>query len=119
MTSTDRKRYLWIIFSALIQGLLLGIYIIVPSGFIKCMPLTVIFIVPFVFWLSQEHWGRRLFSFLGWLTLALIILWLYRIWSIYSPGTGFYYVPSQISDLIRVSMAVFLLIPYFQTRIAA
>ena len=119
MTSTDRKRYLWIIFSALIQGLLLGIYIIVPSGFIKCMPLTVIFIVPFVFWLSQEHWGRRLFSFLGWLTLALIILWLYRIWSIYSPGTGFYYVPSQIPDLIRVSMAVFLLIPYFQTRIAA
>ncbi|MBQ7576773.1 MAG: DUF4153 domain-containing protein [Synergistaceae bacterium] len=119
MTSLDKKRYFWVIFSALLQGLLLGIYVFVPSGPLKCMPLTVIFLVPFVFWLSQEHWGRRLFELLGWLTLALIVLWLYRLWSIYSPGVGFYYLPSQISDLIRVSMAVFLLIPFFQCRIAS
>ena len=82
------------------------------------MPLTIIFLVPFVFWLSQEHWGRRLFNFLMGLTLVLLVFWLYRLWSMYYPGGSFYVVPSQKADLIRVSMAVFLLIPFFQCRIA-
>ena len=119
MNSIDKKRYIWVIISALIQGLLLGIYAITLSGPLLCMPLTVIFIIPFVFWLSQEQWGRRLFSLITWLTVVLLLLWLYRIWSLYSPNGSFYVVPSQKSDLIRVSMAVFLLIPFFQCRISA
>ncbi|MBQ7559935.1 MAG: hypothetical protein IJT20_06780, partial [Synergistaceae bacterium] len=81
MNSIDKKRYLWVVISAIIQGLLLGVYAVVPSGPLKCVPLTVIFLVPFVFWLSQEHWGRRLFDFLLGLTLVLLIFWLYRLWS--------------------------------------
>lgn len=119
MNSIDKKRYLWVVISAIIQGLLLGVYAVVPSGPLKCVPLTVIFLVPFVFWLSQEHWGRRLFDFLLGLTLVLLIFWLYRLWSWYSPHGSFDVVPSQKSDLIRVSMTVFLLIPFFQCRIAA
>lgn len=119
MNSIDKKRYIWVIISAIIQGILLGIYAITQSGPLLCMPLTVIFLIPFVFWLSQEQWGRRLFSLIMWLTLVLLLLWLYRIWSLYSPNGSFYVVPSQKSDLIRVSMAVFLLIPFFQCRISA
>ena len=119
MNSIDKKRYLWVVISAIIQGLLLGVFAVVRSGPLKCIPLTVIFIVPFVFWLSQEHWGRRLFDFLLCLTLVLLAFWLYRLWSWYSPHGSFDIVPSQKSDLIRVSMAVFLLIPFFQCRIAA
>ena len=120
MNSIDKKRYFWVIISAIIQGLLLGVYAIAQSGPLKCMPLTVIFLVPFVFWLSQEHWGRRLFNFLFWLGIVLLIFWIYRLWSWYSPvGGNFDVVPSQKSDLIRVSMTVFLLIPFFQCRMAA
>ncbi|MBQ9419024.1 MAG: DUF4153 domain-containing protein [Synergistaceae bacterium] len=119
MNTIDRKRYIWVIISAIVQGLLLGVFAIVRSGPLRCMPLTVIFLVPFVFWLSQEHWGRRLSNFLLGLMLVLIIFWLYRLWSWYSPHGSFDVVPSQKSDLIRVSMAVFLLIPFFQCRIAA
>ena len=119
MNSIDKKRYIWVVISAVIQGLLLGVFAVVRSGPLKCIPLTVIFIVPFVFWLSQEHWGRRLFDFLLCLTLVLLAFWLYRLWSWYSPHGSFDIVPSQKSDLIRVSMAVFLLIPFFQCRIAA
>ncbi|MBR0094259.1 MAG: DUF4153 domain-containing protein [Synergistaceae bacterium] len=120
MNSIDRKRYIWVVLSAIAQGLLLGVFAVVRSGPLKCVPLTVIFLVPFVFWLSQEHWGRRLSNFLLGLTLVLIVFWLYRLWSWYSPNVGnFDVVPSQKSDLIRVSMAVFLLIPFFQCRMAA
>ena len=120
MNSIDKKRYIWVIISAIIQGLLLGIYAITLSGPFKCVPLSVIFLVPFVFWLSQEHWGRRLFNLLFGLTAVLLIFWLYRLWSWYSPNAGnFDVVPSQKSDLIRVSMTVFLLIPFFQCRIAS
>ncbi|MBR2208747.1 MAG: DUF4153 domain-containing protein [Synergistaceae bacterium] len=120
MNSIDKKRYIWVIISAIIQGLLLGIYTITLSGPFKCVPLSVIFLVPFVFWLSQEHWGRRLFNLLFGLTAVLLIFWLYRLWSWYSPNGGnFDVVPSQKSDLIRVSMTVFLLIPFFQCRIAS
>ena len=113
MNLIDKKRYIWVVISALIQGLLLGIYAVLPSGPMLCVPLTVIFLVPFVFWLSQEHWGRRLVNFLIGLTLILSALWAYRLWSIYSNEAGFYFVPSQKSELIRVSMAVFLIIPFF------
>ena len=120
MNNIDKKRYIWVIISAIVQGLLLGLYAITLSGPIKCVPLTIIFLVPFVFWLSQEHWGRRLFNLLLGLTAVLLIFWLYRLWSWYSPNVGnFDVVPSQKSDLIRVSMTVFLLIPFFQCRIAA
>lgn len=120
MNNIDKKRYLWVVISAVIQGLLLGIYAVIPSGPLKCMPLTIIFLVPFVFWLSQEHWGRRLANFLLGLTLVLLIFWLYRLWSWYSPIVGtFDIVPSQKAELIRVSIVVFLLIPFFQCRIAA
>lgn len=119
-SNIDRKRYIAVIISALLQGLLLGLYTVIQSGPLTCMPLTIIFIVPFAFWLSQEHWGRRLFNFLSALTSVLAIFWLYRLWSLYSPGGGYFYiVPSQRADLIRVSMAVFLLIPFFQCRMAA
>ena len=121
MNSIDRekKRYVWVIISALVQGLLLGIYAVIKSGPLLCMPLSIIFIVPFVFWLSQEHWGRRLFNFIAGLTLVLLAFWIYRLWSLHSPDTGFYFVPSQKSELIRISMAVFLTIPFFQCRIAS
>lgn len=119
MTDRENQRYIWVAISALIQGLLLGIYAVIKSGPLLCMPLSIIFIVPFVFWLSQEHWGRRLFNFIAGLTLVLFAFWLYRLWSLYSSDTGFYFVPSQKSDLIRLSMTVFLMIPFFQCRIAS
>ncbi|MBQ7593969.1 MAG: DUF4153 domain-containing protein [Synergistaceae bacterium] len=119
MNSIDNKRFFWVVISAVIQGLLLGIYAVVQSGPLLCMPLTIIFLVPFVFWLSQEHWGRRLMNFIVSLTGVLLVFWLYRLWSLYSPNGSFYIVPSQKADLIRVSMTVFLLIPFFQCRIAA
>ena len=119
MTEREKTRYMWVIISAVIQGLLLGIYTVIKSGPLLCMPLSIIFIVPFVFWLSQEHWGRRLFNFIAGLTLVLLAFWLYRLWSLYSPDTGFYFVPSQKSDMVRVSMAAFLMIPFFQCRMAS
>lgn len=119
MNTIDRKRYTWIVISALVQGLLLSAYAVIPSGLIRCMPLTIIFLVPFVFWLSQEHWGMRLLNLLLGLTLVLGIFWAYRLWSLYSHEGSFYVVPSQKSDLIRMSIAVFLIIPFFQCRIAA
>ncbi len=128
MNRTDRNRYICVAVTALIQGIFLGIYALVTSGlpalaqlkihlprFIAFMPLTVIFLVPFVFWLSQEHWGRRLWNFLAGLTAVLLALWAYRLWSY----GGFDVIPSQKSDLVRISMAVFLIIPYFQCRIAS
>ncbi len=119
MNSIERKHYIVVAVSALIQGILLGVYAVSKSGPLRCMPLTVIFIVPFAFWLSQEHWGRRLVNFLAGLTAVLLVLWLYRLWSLYSPNASFYAVPSQKSELIRASMAAFLLIPFFQCRIAS
>ena len=119
MNTIDKKRYIWVVISALIQGLLLALYAVIPSGPLRCMPLTIIFLVPFVFWLSQEHWGMRLVNFLVGLTLVLGAFWAYRMWSLYSPEGSFYVVPSQKSDLIRMSIAVFLVIPFFQCRIAA
>ena len=119
MNTIDKRRYIWVVVSVILQGLLLGVYALVPFGPLLCMPLTVIFIVPFAFWLSQEHWGRRLVNFLVGLTVVLLVMWGYRLWSMYSPKAGFYIAPSQKSDLIRTSMAVFLVLPFFQCRIAS
>ena len=128
MNRTDRNRYICVALSALLQGVLLGVYALVTSGlpalsqlriqpprFLAFMPLTVIVLVPMVFWLSQEHWGRRLWNLLAGLTAVLLALWVYRIWSYGS----FDVVPSQKADLVRLSMAVFLVVPYFQCRIAS
>ena len=124
MNTLDRNRFIWVILSALLQGLLLGIFASAKSGALLCMPLTLIVILPFVFWLSQEHWGRRLRILLLYLGIVLMILYLYRLWSLYVPNltnsTGsFYFVPSQKADLTRATMAVFLLIPFFQCRMAS
>ena len=61
----------------------------------------------------------RLLNFLVGLTIVLVALWVYRLWSLYSQEGSFYIVPSQKSDLIRISMAVFLVLPFFQCRMAA
>ena len=118
MNEFERQRYFWVISSALIQGILLGVYAVIKSGALLCMPLTIIIIIPFVLWLTQEYWGRRLNNFLAGLFVVLLIFYLYRLWSLYSPSGSFYVVPSQKSDLIRISIAIFLLIPFFQCRIA-
>lgn len=112
MNRTDRNRYIWVALSAIVQGILLGIYVVMRTAYI---PLSAVILVPFVFWLSQEHWGRRLWNLLIGLTVALALLWAYRVWSY----GGAYSFPSQSGDLIRISMAVFILIPYFQCRIAS
>lgn len=128
MNRTDRNRYICVALSALIQGLLLGVYALITSGlpalsamriqppkFLSAMPLTVILIVPIVFWLSQEHWGRRLWNLLAGLTAVLLGLWAYRVWSF----GGFESMTSQNADLVRISLSVFLIIPFFQCRIAS
>ena len=132
MNRTDRNRYICVAVSALLQGILLGIYAVITSGFpalsllrlqpprfLAFMPLTVIVLVPLAFWLSQEHWGRRLWNFLVGLTAVLLALWAYRLWSYDSLATVNSIIPSQKADLIRSSMAVFLIIPFFQCRIAS
>lgn len=119
MQDRENQRHIWVVIIALVQGLLLGVYSVVQSGLVMCMPLSIVFIVPFVFWLSQEHWGRRLLNFIAGLTLVLFSFWVYRLWSLYSVDTGFYFVPSQKSDLIRLALTVFLIIPFFQCRIAS
>lgn len=124
MFSVDRKRYLWVGLSALLQGLLLGMYAVARAagdgagGPFLYMPLTLVVLVPFVFWLAQEHWGRRLKRFLLGLSLTLAVFYAYRLWSIYPSNGDFYIVPSQRLDLIRACMATFLLVPFFQCRIA-
>lgn len=54
-----------------------------------------------------------------WLTVILLLFWGYRLWSVYSPGWSFYAAASQKSDLVRASMALFMIIPFFQCRIAS
>ncbi len=114
----DKNRYVCVIVTALIQGLLLGIYAVIREGVMLCLPISVILLVPFAFWLSQEHWGRRLFNLIAGLTAVLMLSWAYRMWSINSADIGLYYVPSQKGELMRLSMAVFFLMPFFQCRIA-
>ena len=118
MYGIDRKRYLWVILSALLQGLLLGQYAVTRSGLFLALPLPLLTVLPFAFWLAQEHWGRRLKRFLGGLTLVLSAFCAYRLWSLYPPDGVFLSMPSQGMDLLRICMAAFLLLPFFQCRIA-
>ncbi len=115
----DKKRLLWVIISALAQGFFLAAYIVAKYEFISYMPVTLILLIPFAFWLTQEHWGKRLNNFLLGLSCVLIIFYLYRLWSLYTPAGIFYFANSQHADLIRVSMAVFFLMPFFQCRIVS
>ena len=118
MYGIDRKRYLWVILSALLQGLLLGQYAVTRSGLFLALPLPLLTVLPFAFWLAQEHWGRRLKRFLGGLALVLSAFCAYRLWSLYPPDGMFLSMPSQGMDLLRICMAAFLLLPFFQCRIA-
>ncbi len=118
MYGIDRKRYLWVLLSALLQGLLMGQYAITQSGPFLALPLTPLIVVPFAFWLAQEHWGRRLKRFLGGLALVLSAFYAYRLWSLYPPDGMFLSMPSQSMELLRNCMAAFLLLPFFQCRIA-
>lgn len=118
MYGIDRKRYLWVLLSALLQGLLVGQYAITQSGLFLALPLTLLVVVPFAFWLAQEHWGRRLKRFLAGLSLVLSIFYAYRLWFLYPPDGMFLSMPSQGMELLRICMAAFLLLPFFQCRIA-
>ena len=118
MYGIDRKRYLWVILSALLQGLLMGQYAVTQTGPFLALPLALLTVVPFSFWLAQEHWGRRLKRFLAGLTLVLSAFYAYRLWSLYPPDGAFFSLPSQSMELLRICMAAFLLLPFFQCRIA-
>ncbi|MDR1730501.1 MAG: DUF4153 domain-containing protein [Synergistaceae bacterium] len=118
MYSIDRVRYIWVGLSALFQGLLLGGYVYTTSGIFQALPLNVVMIVPFTFWLGQEHWGRRLKRFMGALTGVLLFFYAYWLWSVFPADGEFYYLPSQNLNLMRACIAVFLCLPFFQCRIA-
>ena len=118
MHSIDRKRYFWVVLSALAQGLLLAEYITAASGIFLALPLTIVIAVPFAFWLTQEYWGRRLKRFLGALALILSLFYAYRLWSVYPADGFFYHLPSQSMDTARIIGAAFLFLPFFQCRIA-
>ncbi|MDR3230896.1 MAG: DUF4153 domain-containing protein [Synergistaceae bacterium] len=118
MYGIDRVRYCWVGVSALLQGLLLGRYVYTFSGVYLALPLTVVVVVPFAFWLGQEHWGRRLKRFLGALALILALFHAYWLWSVFPADGEFYYLPAQNLNLIRICVAAFLFLPFFQCRIA-
>lgn len=118
MHELDRRRYFWVSLSALLQGLLLGKYSDTISGTYLTLPLTLVVLVPFALWLGQEHWGRRLRRFLAILAALLALFYLYWLWSVYPPDGEFHYLPTQNLNLIRISAAVFLFLPFFQCRIA-
>jgi hypothetical protein len=118
MYALDRRRYVWVGVSALIQGLLLGTYIYADVGFFLAAPLTLVIIVPFAFWLAQEHWGRRLKRFLGALTAVLSIFFAYWLWSSWPADAEIFFLPPQYMNFTRMCAAVFLFLPFFQCRIA-
>ncbi|NLL36210.1 MAG: DUF4153 domain-containing protein [Fretibacterium sp.] len=118
MYGIDRKRYFWVGLSALAQGLLLGQYLTTSSGIFLALPLILVVPLPFCLWLTQEHWGRRLKRLLGALALVLTLFYLYRLWSVYPTDGELHYLPSQNMDLSRISAVIFLVLPFFQCRIA-
>ena len=48
----------------------------------------------------------------------LAVFYVYRLWSLYPPDGMFFFLPSQGMELLRTCVAVFLLLPFFQCRIA-
>ncbi|MDR2137683.1 MAG: DUF4153 domain-containing protein [Synergistaceae bacterium] len=119
MYGIDRKRYFWVCTSALLQGFLLGKYLYTSSGVFLALPLNLVVVVPFAFWLGQEYWGRRLKRFLGSLALLLTLFYAYWLWSVFPPESEIYVLPTQNMNLTRISIATFLLLPFFQCRIAS
>jgi hypothetical protein len=119
MYGIDRKRYFWVGASALLQGLLLGKYVYTSSGIFLAMPLSLVVVVPFAFWLGQEYWGRRLRRFLGSLALLLALFCAYWLWSVFPSDSEIYVLPTQNMNLTRISIAAFLILPFFQCRIAS
>jgi hypothetical protein len=119
MYSIDRRRYFWVSASALLQGILLSEYVYAHSGLFLILPLTLVVIVPFALWLGQEHWGRRLKRFLWYLGALLAVFHAYWLWSALPEDSEIYYLPTQNMNLTRASAAVFLLLPFFQCRIAS
>jgi len=118
MYGIDRRRYVWVGVSALLQGLLLGKYLYTDTGLFLALPLPLIIIVPFALWLAQEHWGRRLMRFLSALVIILSVFCAYWLWSIWPNDAEIYFLPAQHMNLARMCAAVFLLLPFFQCRIA-
>ncbi|MDR1977279.1 MAG: DUF4153 domain-containing protein [Synergistaceae bacterium] len=118
MYGIDRKRYLWVGISALLQGFLLAQYAATSSGPFLTLPLTLVVVVPFSLWLGQEHWGMRLKRFLGSLAALLAVFYAYWLWSVFPMESELYYLPTQNMNLTRICAAVFLLWPFFQCRIA-
>ena len=118
MYGIDRRRYLWVSVSALLQGLLLGKYMYADTGLFLALPLPLIIIVPFALWLGQEHWGRRLMRFLGALTAILSVFCAYWLWSVWPADAEVYFMPPQNMYLTRICAVVFMFLPFFQCRIA-
>lgn len=118
MFSYDRKRYFWVSLTAILQGFLLAQYMSASSGPFLALPLPLIVAVPFALWLAQEHWGRRLWRFILILTAILGLFHVYWLWSVLPRDHAIQYLPTQNLNLIRICTAVFLLLPFFQCRIA-
>jgi hypothetical protein len=118
MHGLDRKRYFWVIASAILQGLLLSGYAYTETGPYLMLPLVPTVIVPFALWLGQEPWGRRLWLFLAALAALLLVFHAYWLWAVLPAGSGVYRLPAQKMNLARLSAAVFLFLPFFQCRIA-
>ncbi|MDR2178848.1 MAG: DUF4153 domain-containing protein [Synergistaceae bacterium] len=118
MYGIDRKRYFWVGVTALLQGLLLALYVTASSGPFLALPLTLVVVVPFSLWLGQEHWGRRLKCFLGYLAALLAVFYAYWLWSVFPMEPEIHYLPTQNMNLTRICAAVFLFLPFFQCRIA-
>ncbi|MDR1649567.1 MAG: DUF4153 domain-containing protein [Synergistaceae bacterium] len=118
MHGLDRKRYFWVIVSALLQGFLLSCYVYTGSGPFLTLPLAPVVIVPFALWLGQEPWGRRLRLFLAALAALLLVFHAYWLWAALPVDSSVYRLPSQNMNLARICVAVFLFLPFFQCRIA-
>jgi hypothetical protein len=118
MHGLDRKRYFWVIASALLQGFLLSCYVYTASGPFLTLPLVPVVIVPFALWLGQEPWGRRLWLFLAALAALLLVFHAYWLWAVLPVDSSVYRLPSQNMNLMRLCVAVFLFLPFFQCRIA-
>jgi hypothetical protein len=138
MYDTDKKRYLGVGLTALLQGLLLWFNFsgqtVVPlfrdlvqfqadaiggQSLYSSIPLSIIVIIPMVLWLSQDHWGRRLVRFIGGLLIVLALFRLYWFWSLASVPNVL--IPAAVSNtnFVALCIAVFFMLPYFQCRIAS
>lgn len=126
MYSTDKKRYIWVGFTALLQGILLWLYFdesgaaaATERSLYMSVPLSIVVIVPLSLWLSQDNWGRRLMRFVGGLFALLVSFRLYWLWSVIPIGSSAIPVTFSNTSFVSVCIAVFFFLPYFQCRIAS